>query len=65
MVNIKGEDMRRIQVYNGLGKLVQMVDAEDENYVQIKLSGYAPGNYFLRILLSDGQVVSKKIIVRP
>jgi hypothetical protein len=65
VVNIKGEDMRRIQVYNGLGKLVQIVDAEDENYVQIKLSGYAPGNYFLRILLSDGQVVSKKIIVRP
>ena len=65
VVNIKGEDMRRIQVYNGLGKLVQMVEAEDDKYVQIQLSGYAPGNYFLRILLSDGQVVSKKIIVRP
>ena len=65
VVNIKGEEMRRIQVYNGLGKLVQMVEAEDDKYVQIQLSGYAPGNYFLRILLSDGQVVSKKIIVRP
>ena len=65
VVNIKGEDMRKVHVYNALGKLVQVVEAEDEEHVQIMINGYAPGNYFLRILLSDGQIVNKKIIVRP
>ena len=65
VVNIKGEDMRKVHVYNALGKLVQVVEAEDEEHVQIMVHGYAPGNYFLRILLSDGQIVNKKIIVRP
>ena len=65
VVNIKGEDIRKVHVYNALGKLVQVVEADDEEHVQIMVSGYAPGNYFLRILLSDGQIVNKKIIVRP
>ena len=65
VVNIKGEDMRTVYVYNALGKLVQVVEADDEEFVQVTISGYAPGYYFLKIQLSDGQFVNKKIIVRP
>lgn len=62
MVNIEGEKMQRVEVYNAVGQVV--VDQEvGENAVQLNAKEWSNGVYFVRIYSENGQVVNKKVTV--
>lgn len=63
VLNIKGENMRKVYVYNALGRLMMVVAAADDTFAQIQLGGYATGYYLIRIQLADGHFVNRKIMV--
>jgi hypothetical protein len=62
-LNIKGENMRRIDIYNTDGQLVYTSDSHDENLIKVNVAQYAAGQYFISVYLSNGHSVSKKIII--
>ncbi len=65
VLNIRGEDMERILVYDGRGRLLRMETPESDTFTRIQLGQYAAGYYVIRIQLTDGQYVNKKVMVRP
>jgi len=62
-LNITGERMRRIQVYDLNGRLVLIADPDTPEQTRINVSGFATGHYVVKVLLDDGNSVTGKIIV--
>ncbi len=63
-VNITGEQMEQVYVYNALGQLMMAVDAESDTHVHLEFHDYPAGQYVVKIKLTDGQTVQKKMIIR-
>jgi len=63
-VNITGEQMEQVYVYNALGQLMMAVDAESDTHVHLELHDYPVGQYVVNIKLTDGRTVQKKMIIR-
>jgi hypothetical protein len=61
--NIKGENMRRIDIYNTDGQLIYSSDSNNENLIRVNVSQYAAGQYFITVYLNNGHSVNKKIII--
>ncbi|MBQ6070436.1 MAG: T9SS type A sorting domain-containing protein, partial [Bacteroidales bacterium] len=65
IVNIKGENLKRVYVYDGRGRLLRIEEADSDVFTSVQMGQYAAGYYVLRIQLADGQYVNRKIMVRP
>jgi hypothetical protein len=65
IVNIKGENLKRVYVYDGRGRLLRIEEADSDVFTSVQMGQYATGYYVLRIQLTDGQYVNRKIMVRP
>lgn len=63
-VNIEGERMAKVFLYDMHGRLIQMQDAETPEYTRLFLETTTTGFYILKIQLMDGALVSKKIVVK-
>ena len=62
MLNIQGEDMRSIEVYNTIGQCI-MVQAVSGDATQISTEGLNSGMYFLRVVATDGTVMNRTFTV--
>lgn len=62
LVNIEGEKMQRVEVYNAVGQVVVAQEVSD-NAVQLNAKEWSNGVYFVRIYSESGQVVNKKVTV--
>lgn len=62
-VNIKGENIANVMVYNALGVLVQNINSELNNLIKIDVSSYNSGVYIVRIITTNGLTVTKRIII--
>ena len=61
-VNIEGERMQTVYVYDMHGRLLLVQDVETPEYTQLSFNNLASGNYIIRIRLQDGVMISRKII---
>ena len=62
-LNITGERMKRIHVYDLSGKLVLIADPNTPEQARINVNGFATGHYVVKVTLDDGNSISGKIIV--
>ena len=53
---------RSINIYNSNGTLVDTVNSQSKNGMEIDLSSFPTGTYFIHIHLSNGESVTKKIV---
>ena len=63
VLNIKGEEMRRIDIYNADGQHIYSSVCSDSDLKQVDVSRYAAGRYFVRVLLGGGRTVTRKFVV--
>ena len=63
-VNIDGEGMERVYVYNALGKLMMVSEADSDTHTRLEFVNYPVGYYIVKIQLSDGRSVQKKVVIR-
>jgi len=63
VLNIKGENMQKIHIYDAEGRLVFVKNENIKDLQQVDVSGFAAGQYFVKILLHDGQTVTFKFLV--
>ena len=62
VLNIKGEGMTSVEVYNTVGQRVLMQEVND-NMIQINTEGLNVGMYFVRIYANDGTVLNRTFSV--
>jgi len=58
-----GQPIKALYLYDTFGRLLQVKNAEGDS-ATLQLSDYTAGLYIVRIILSDGTLVTKKIIKR-
>jgi hypothetical protein len=63
MLNITGDRMRQVLVFDLNGKLVHRTDADTPENTRIDVTGFATGHYVVKVMLDDGQSVTRKIVV--
>ncbi len=63
-VNIEGEHMAKVFLYDMHGRLIQMQDADTPEYTRLFFETQTTGFYILKIQLMDGALVTKKIVVK-
>jgi hypothetical protein len=63
VLNIAGERMSRIHVYDLSGRLVLIADPDTPEQARLNVTGFATGHYVVKVLLDDGKTVTGKIIV--
>ena len=63
-VNIEGENMERVYVYNAIGKLMMVAEADSDTHTRLEFVNYPAGYYVVRIELTDGRTVQKKVVIR-
>jgi hypothetical protein len=63
ILNIRGENMRRIDIYNADGQLVYTKQNDGSDLMQVDVSRFAAGQYFVKVLLGDGRTATRKVIV--
>lgn len=64
VLNIKGENMQKVFIYNAVGQLLKIETTDDDTSTQLNFHGYATGYYLIRLQLTDGHFVHRKIMVR-
>lgn len=62
VLNVEGEGMRSIEVYNTVGQRV-MIQVVDGNKAQLNTESLNNGVYFIRILVNDGTTVNRTFSV--
>ena len=63
MLNIKGQEMERVDVFNLNGKLLLSQRPDSPEFTQLDVARFASGHYLVKVLLHDGRTVSGKIVV--
>ncbi len=63
ILNIKGENMRKICIYNANGQLLFTKEDLVSDLQQVDVTRFASGQYFLKVQLDDGHTVTRKFIV--
>jgi len=63
-VHIQGRDMQKVFVYNSNGQLLNVLKPESDTFTTISVAQYATGNYFIKVQLRNGNVITKKIVVQ-
>ncbi len=61
IVNITGNNIQSVEVYNVLGQIIEVIDNIDVNNLTINTSNYNKGTYLLKIT-SDNNAIIQKII---
>ena len=60
VIFIKGNDVKRVEIYNTLG--VKVISRDVNNSQSIDMTGFATGMYFLRTVDSKGNISTTKVI---
>lgn len=63
-VNIKGENIDAVYMYNAVGQLVLYLDVDKDEQSVVDVSGFNSGIYFMNVISGNGGSVLKKIMVR-
>lgn len=64
-VNIKGENLNAVYMYNAMGQLVLLMDVQNiDNQTVIDVTGFNSGIYFMNIISENGGSVLKKVVVQ-
>ena len=64
-VNIKGENIEAVYMYNAMGQLILTLDVTDsDEQSSIDVSGFNSGIYFMNIVSQNGNSVLKKVVVQ-
>ena len=63
-VNIEGEGMARVSLYDMHGRLLQAQDAETPERTRLNFTTPAAGYYVLRVQLQNGAIITRKIMVK-
>ncbi len=64
-VNIKGENLDAIYMYNAVGQLVLTLDVTDpDEQSSIDVSGFTKGIYFMNVISQNGGSTLKKVVVQ-
>ena len=63
VLNIKGENIRKIWIYNADGQVVFAKEGNDGNLQRVDVSRLASGHYFVKVQLDDKRMVTHKFIV--
>jgi hypothetical protein len=63
LLNIRGERMESVAVFNMAGKLISRQNAETPEFTQIDVINLPTGHYLVKVTLDDGKTVTGKIIV--
>ncbi len=62
VINIEGDDMAQIIIYNSLGQIMKSVECDAEN-VTVDVNNFDEGIYFVNIINKDGGVSVNKVSV--
>ena len=64
-VNIKGENLEAVYMYNSIGQLVLTLDVTNaDEQSSIDVSGFNSGIYFMNVVSQNGGSVLKKVVVQ-
>ena len=64
-VNVKGESLETVYMYNAVGQLVLTLDISDaDEQSTIDVSGFNSGIYFMNIITRNGDSALKKVVVQ-
>lgn len=64
-VNVQGENLEAIYMYNAMGQLMLVVDVQNnDNQSVIDVSGFNSGIYFMNVIAENGDSVLKKVVVQ-
>lgn len=62
ILNIKGDNIKLIKVYNSMGQMISSKDNINENITSIDTYSLNKGLYFVKILLNDEKSIVKRFI---
>ena len=63
-VNISGENLEAVYMYNAVGQLVMMLNVQDEEQSSIDVSSLNSGIYFMNVVSQNGGSILKKVVVQ-
>ena len=63
-VNIAGENLEAVYMYNAVGQLVMMLNIQDEEQSSIDVSSLNSGIYFMNVVSQNGGSILKKVVVQ-
>ena len=63
-LNIKGENLDAVCVYNAVGQLVMSFEMDNQEQLSIDVSGLNSGIYLMNVISADGVKVIKKVVVQ-
>ena len=64
-INVKGENLETVYMYNAVGQLVLTLDISDaDEQSTIDVSGFNSGIYFMNIITRNGDSALKKVVVQ-
>ena len=64
-INIKGENLEAVYMYNSIGQLVLTLDVTNaDEQSSIDVSGFTSGIYFMNVVSQNGGSVLKKVVVQ-
>lgn len=63
-VNIKGENIEAVYMYNAVGQLVVTLNVSGGKQSAIDVSGFTTGIYFMNVISQNGGSVLKKVVVQ-
>jgi endonuclease I len=64
-VNIKGENLNAVYIYNAMGQLILSVDMQGvDGQSVIDVSNFNSGIYFMNVITGNGSSVLKKVVVQ-
>lgn len=63
-VNIEGERMSKIWLYDMHGRLLQVQEADTPEFTRVYLESASTGYYVVKVQLMDGAFITKKIMVK-
>ena len=62
-LNIAGERMSAVEIFNINGKMVYRSDADSPEFIQLDVTRFSTGHYVVKVILDDGKTVTGKIVV--
>ncbi len=62
IVNIKGNDIQSVEVYNVLGQIIEVIDNIDVNNLTINTSNYSNGTYLIKITTNSNNITINKLL---
>jgi hypothetical protein len=61
IVNVTGENISRIDIYNAIGQLVMSI--KDNNPGKVDVSSFEPGSYLFKVYTTGDVIITKPIVI--